>query len=137
MDFPDMVSLLSDSPPRRTNVLKNKQCYDAIEGYMRCFMAALIKHEIYNADNATAESLSKSQLQTIRLRAMALWGDKWLVTLVKQFAQITGCNERQRFNQIQKYFSEDPTMPTLETLNNLLLAVNCRIKIISFNVEEL
>jgi hypothetical protein len=103
------------------------------------FMATLIKRERYNLDNADPQTLSISQLQVIKAKAIQIWGpDKWMAQINKQYCAIAGRNERTSYAQTQRYFKEEnPTMPTLETLNILLLAVDCRLKITSISIEEL
>lgn len=83
----------------------------------------------------TPEELTKRQLQAIKNRAIELWSDKWLPQIVREYARVTGSNERTKFAQVQRYFTGE-NVPSTTNLNALLLAVNCRFKLVCYATEE-
>lgn len=84
----------------------------------------------------TPKALADAQLAAIKERAMELWGNKWSARICGEYCRIMGINERQRYAQIQMYFKGE-RYPSHESLNALMMAVNCRITMQCFNVETL
>jgi hypothetical protein len=88
-----------------------------------------------NIEKIEHEELSKKQINAIKERAIAIWGDNWLANLVKAYALIIGANERNKFAQVQRYF-KDGVIPNLDTMNALLMAVNCRFQMVYTEIKE-
>lgn len=82
----------------------------------------------------TPKALSDAQITAIKERAIELWGDKWKARLIRNYCQVLGINERQRYAQVSMFFSGE-RYPSLESLNALMIAVNCRITMSCFNIE--
>jgi len=82
-----------------------------------------------------AKEMTKRQLEAIKNRAIELWSDKWLPQIVKEYARVTGSDERTKFAQVQRYFTGE-NVPSANNLNALLLAVNCRFKLVCYSKEE-
>jgi hypothetical protein len=68
-------------------------------------------------------SASKRQLQAIKEQSIELWGDKWLPELVKAYEKHTKSEPKSKFSQVMRYF-KDETVPNLDTMNDLLAAVD-------------
>jgi len=85
----------------------------------------------------TPESLTQRQIEAIKERAVSLWGEKWLPQIVREYAKVLGEPEKHRdkFPQVMRYFSGETT-PSITNLNALLMAVNCRFKMVCYSVEE-
>jgi len=83
----------------------------------------------------TPEELTKRQLEAIKSRAVELWGNRWLSQIVKEYAKVVGGDDRTKFAQVQRYFTGE-NVPSATNLNALLIAVNCRFKMICYSKEE-
>jgi hypothetical protein len=83
----------------------------------------------------TPEELTRRQLEAIKNRAIELWNSKWLPQIVKEYAKIIGGDDRTKFAQVQRYFTGE-NIPSTTNLNALLMAVNCRFKMICYSKEE-
>ncbi|WP_425218387.1 hypothetical protein [Tumidithrix helvetica] len=84
----------------------------------------------------TPDVLTKRQIDAIKQIAIDKWGeDKWLASLVRSYAVITGADPRKRYAQISRLFEEGKDC-NLSTLNGLLLAVDCRLKLVCIDVKE-
>jgi hypothetical protein len=77
------------------------------------------------------EELTQKQIEAVKERAIELWGDKWLPQLVREYARVTGTNERSKFAQVQRYFKGGNSL-NLESMNALLLAVNCKFQMVCY-----
>jgi hypothetical protein len=82
----------------------------------------------------TPQILTDAQIDAIKARAVSLWGEKWLPELVRQYAKVVGADERQKFAQVQRYI-EKKNRPSIEAMNALLMAVNCRFSMTCYTVE--
>ncbi len=77
-----------------------------------------------------SSELTQAQLEAIKSRAITLWGeDKWLSKLVTEYERITNAGHRTRYTMIKRWFDPDGNSPTLESFNNLLLAIGCKMAI--------
>ena len=83
----------------------------------------------------TPEELTKRQLEAIKSRAVELWGNRWLAQIVKEYARVVGGDDRTKFAQVQRYFTGE-NVPSATNLNALLIAINCRFKLVCYAIEE-
>jgi hypothetical protein len=73
-------------------------------------------------EKVSSSELTRIQLKAIQSRAEALWGDRWLASLVSEYEKVIG--------DVRRWFAtQKPTVPSLDSFNNLLLAVGCRMSI--------
>jgi len=84
------------------------------------------------SDKNNHEDLAQKQIQALKERAIELWGDKWLPQIVREYASVTGSNERTKFAQIQRYFKGEST-PNLGTMNALMSAVKCKFQMVCYS----
>ncbi|MFM7851814.1 MAG: hypothetical protein ACKPCM_10055 [Pseudanabaena sp.] len=76
-----------------------------------------------------AETLADAQLNAIKTRAIALWGDKWLARLAEKYKEVAGL-ETQADSTVRRWFKQGSNVkPSLESFNNLLLATGCQMVI--------
>ncbi len=77
-----------------------------------------------------AESLTRKQLDAIKNRAIALWGEKfWIARLASKYQEVSGI-KTQCDTTVRRWFKEGATTsPNLESFNNLLLATGCKMAI--------
>jgi hypothetical protein len=87
-------------------------------------------------DKLEYQQLTQKQLEAIKNRAIELWGDNWLAELARAYEQVTGANPRTKFTQLQRCFKGN-SVPNLDTMNGMLIAVNCRFKMDCFNIKTL
>jgi len=80
---------------------------------------------------ANPESISISQIEAIKTQAKELWGEKWLPQIVREYAIVTGEDERKKFSQVQKWFLGSH-IPNLKNMNALMLAVNCKFQMVCY-----
>jgi len=99
-------------------------------------MLAVIDKSKMFIEEDTPESLSHKQIEAIKERAIAKWGDNWLAELVHAYANVTGANVRNRYAMIQRWFKYEYT-PSQDSLNAMLLAVNCRFKMVYIDEREI
>jgi len=83
-------------------------------------------------DKTNLESLTSNQIEAIKKQAQEIWGDKWLAKIVREYARLTETNERYKYAQIQRYFKHE-AVPNLDTMNFLLLAVNCKFQMVCYS----
>jgi hypothetical protein len=81
------------------------------------------------------QELTEKQIRAIKERAIALWGDKWLARIVKEYARITETNERGKFAQVQRYFKGE-NAPNLDSMNALMMSVNCEFQMVCYAEPE-
>jgi hypothetical protein len=81
------------------------------------------------------EELTKKQILAIKEKAIAIWGDKWLPQIVRGYASVIGGNERNKFSQVQRYFNNQVT-PSMDSMNALMLAINCRFQMVCTEIKE-
>jgi hypothetical protein len=79
-----------------------------------------------------AESLTQKQLNAIKSRAIAIWGERfWIPKLATKYQEVSG-SETQCDTTVRRWFKEGATTsPNLESFNNLLLATGCRMQIVA------
>lgn len=77
---------------------------------------------------STSEELTKAQLEAVKSRAISLWGDKWKMQLCYKYAEVVGVGKRDKTSLVRRWFDGESS-PNLESFNNLLLAVGCKIRI--------
>ena len=76
----------------------------------------------------TAESLTQKQLDAIKLRAIAIWGERfWLAKLAAEYKNVSGA-KTDKDTVVRRWFKKGAvTSPNLESFNNLLLATGCQM----------
>ncbi|MCA6509715.1 MAG: hypothetical protein IM596_07920 [Pseudanabaena sp. M051S1SP2A07QC] len=77
-----------------------------------------------------AQILADKQLEAIKSRAIELWGDKWEARLCNAYEQKNGYKHRSRNSKVRAWF-DGLSKPTLESFNELLIAVDCEMSVIS------
>ena len=77
---------------------------------------------------ATSEELTQAQLEAVKSRAITLWGDNWKMQLCYKYAEVVGVSKREKTSLVRRWFAGESS-PNLESFNNLLLAVGCKIRI--------
>jgi len=79
-----------------------------------------------------AESLTQKQLNAIKSRAIAIWGEKfWIAKLAVKYQEASG-SPTQCDTTVRRWFKEGATTsPNLESFNNLLLATGCQMRIVT------
>jgi len=83
-------------------------------------------------EKVTGESLCNAQIEAIKKRAQELWGEKWLPQIVREYASVTGEDEKGKFSQVQKWFL-GKNIPNLKSMNSLMLAVNCKFQMVCYS----
>lgn len=76
----------------------------------------------------TSSELTSTQLNAIKLRAETLWGDNWLAKLVAEYEKVLG-DGKAKSVIVRRWFAREATVPSLDSFNNLLLAVGCKMSI--------
>ena len=77
-----------------------------------------------------AAELANKQLEAIKHRAEELWGENWLARLCNEYEQKNGYKHRSRNSKVRAWF-DGLSKPTLESFNELLIAVDCEMSVIS------
>jgi hypothetical protein len=79
-----------------------------------------------------AEGLTHQQLNAIKSRAIAIWGERfWISKLATKYQEVSGL-ETQCDTTVRRWFKEGATTsPNLESFNNLLLATGCQMRIVT------
>ncbi|MFO0448778.1 MAG: hypothetical protein ACK52I_08970 [Pseudomonadota bacterium] len=81
-------------------------------------------------EKVDSSELTKSQLEAVKSRAIAIWGEKkWLSQLVIEYEKATNSKPRTRSTMVRRWFEPDGNAPTLESFNGLLLAIGCKMSI--------
>jgi len=84
-----------------------------------------------------SEKLTQAQLEAVKNRAIALWGDNWKMQLSYKYAEVIGAeNKREKTTLVRRWFSGESS-PNLESFNNLLLAVGCKISIVCTEIKQI
>jgi hypothetical protein len=79
----------------------------------------------------TPSAIAKNLLDAVKARAIELWGDKWLATLVRTHSEVIGAAEsRGRYIQIKRIFEHGNC--TIETLGGLMMAVDCKLQLVCY-----
>jgi hypothetical protein len=80
-----------------------------------------------------AQMLSERQLEAIKSRAIELWGEKnWLSRLCREYESKNGYKHRSKNSKVRAWFAEPRlNLPSLESFNELLIAVDCEMSAIS------
>lgn len=76
----------------------------------------------------TSSELNSIQLSAIKSRAEALWGERWLASLVSEYEKVIG-DDKPKSVIVRRWFASSATVPSLDSFNNLLLAVGCKMSI--------
>lgn len=84
----------------------------------------------------TAEELTQAQLNAVKERAIALWGDGWKMQLAYKYAEVVGVGKREKTTLVRRWFDGESS-PNLDSFNNLLLAVGCKIRIECSEVKQI
>lgn len=84
----------------------------------------------------TSEELTKAQLNAVKERAIALWGDRWLSELCYKYAETLGLAKREKTSLVRRWF-KGGVSPNLENFNTLLLAVGCKISISCTEIKQI
>jgi len=84
----------------------------------------------------TAEELTQAQLEAVRKRAIELWGDSWKMQLAYKYAEVVGVGKREKTTLVRRWFDGESS-PNLDSFNNLLLAVGCKISISCTEVKQI
>lgn len=77
-----------------------------------------------------AAELADKQLEVIKHRAVELWGDNWLARLCNEYETKNGYKHRSRNSKVRAWF-DGVAKPTLESFNELLIAVDCEMSVVS------
>ena len=86
---------------------------------------------------ATSEELTQAQLEAVKSRAIALWGDNWKMQIAYKYAEVIGAeNKREKTTLVRRWFAAEST-PNLDSFNNLLLAVGCKMRIECEEVKQI
>lgn len=86
---------------------------------------------------ATSEELTQSQLEAVKSRAIALWGDGWKMQIAYKYAEVIGAeNKREKTTLVRRWFAGE-SAPNLDSFNNLLLAVGCKMRIECEEVKQI
>lgn len=84
----------------------------------------------------TAEDLTQAQLNAVKQRAIELWGDNWKMELAYKYAEVVGVGKREKTTLVRRWFDGESS-PNLDSFNNLLLAVGCKISISCTEVKQI
>jgi len=87
-------------------------------------------------EKMTSEELTQSQLEAVKNRAIALWGERWLIQLCYEYAEVLGLGKREKTSLVQRWFKGESS-PNLESFNTLLLAVGCKISIVCTEIKQI
>jgi hypothetical protein len=77
-----------------------------------------------------AQILADKQLDAIRNRAKELWGVNWEARLCNEYESKNGYRHRTRNSKVRAWF-DGINRPTLESFNELLIAIDCEMAVIS------
>lgn len=77
-----------------------------------------------------AQEVTDKQLKAIKDQAVKLWGDDWEARLCNAYEQKNGYKHRSRNSKVRAWF-DGSYKPTLLSFNELLIATNCEMKIVS------
>ena len=77
---------------------------------------------------------TRKQLDLIKEKAIALWGDKWLSTLVNEYCAIAEVEYKGRYRTIQRIFENGDCR--LSTVNILLECVNSKLRLADKNETD-
>ena len=80
-------------------------------------------------EKVSSSELTRIQLKAIQSRAEALWGDRWLASLVSEYEKVIGDDKAKSVIVLRWFATDKPTVPSLDSFNNLLLAVGCKMSI--------
>ncbi|MCA6580469.1 MAG: hypothetical protein IM537_18750 [Pseudanabaena sp. M57BS1SP1A06MG] len=84
----------------------------------------------------TAEELTQAQLNAVKERAIELWGDNWKMQLAYKYAEVVGVGKREKTTLVRRWFDGESS-PNLDSFNNLLLAVGCKISISCTEIKQI
>lgn len=79
---------------------------------------------------SVAQEVTDKQLKAIKDQAVKLWGDDWEARLCNAYEQKNGYKHRSKNSKVRAWF-DGSYKPTLLSFNELLIATNCEMKIIS------
>jgi hypothetical protein len=86
---------------------------------------------IKDMETQTPSDRAKNLLEAVKARAIELWGDKWLASLVRAHSEVIGAEDvRGRYVQIKRIFTHGNC--TIETLSGLIMAVDCKLQLICY-----
>lgn len=85
---------------------------------------------------STSHELTQSQLEAVKNRAIELWGDNWKMQLAYKYAEVVGVGKREKTTLVRRWFDGESS-PNLDSFNNLLLAVGCKISITCTEVKQI
>jgi hypothetical protein len=86
----------------------------------------------------TGEELTQVQLKAVKDRAIELWGqDRWLIELCYKYAEVLGVGKRAKTSLVRRWFDGEGSSPNLDSFNNLLLAVGCKISINCTEIKQI
>lgn len=85
---------------------------------------------------SASEELTQIQLNAVKDRAIALWGDRWLIELCYRYAQTLGLEKRAKTSLVRSWFTSDKR-PNLESFNILMIAIGCKISIECTEVKKI
>jgi len=77
-----------------------------------------------------AEKAIDKQLEAIKDQAIELWGDEWEARLCNAYEQRNGYKHRSKNSKVRAWF-DGSYKPTLLSFNELLIATNCEMEIMS------
>jgi len=87
---------------------------------------------------STAEELTQAQLEAVKKRAIELWGeDNWKMQLSYKYAEVVGASKREKTTLIRRWFVDCESYPNLESFNNLLLAIGCKMRIECEEIKQI
>lgn len=79
---------------------------------------------------SVAQEVTDKQLKAIKDQAVKLWGDDWEARLCNAYEQKNGYKHRSKNSKVRAWF-DGSYKPTLLSFNELLIATNCEMKIVS------
>ena len=79
--------------------------------------------------SAAQEAIEK-QLEAIKNQAFLIWGDDWEARLCNAYEQKNGYKHRSKNSKVRAWFNGE-YLPSLASFNELLVAVDCQMKIVS------
>lgn len=79
---------------------------------------------------SVAQEVTDKQLKAIKDQAFKLWGDNWEARLCNAYEQKNGYKHRSKNSKVRAWF-DGSYKPTLLSFNELLIATNCEMKIVS------
>jgi len=85
--------------------------------------------------NKNAYIATEKQIETVREYAINLWGKNWKAKLCDEYEKKNGYAHRTKNSKVRAWLNGD-YLPNLTSFNELLIAIDCEMKIIT-NPKEI